>query len=226
MSIYASPFPLEPLVGFTGYHQLTGEGIGNGAFLAISTTQNYANGKVTDLKVTLAASLDGQTAHNYSDITLTSASGDSLDIVVRDNGAEAMTVHFDRIVGNGLTGTCSGRSADGTSFTGTSAFNSAPLELFAGRYLGMDGKSVVLEISADDAGTRIGYSDAPGELTNHPTFGYVPDMYVLSLNPAGEEKLPVSIMLGTGGALGLVAGITMPTGVTYAVTLPPTMPTA
>lgn len=219
------------LIPFTGYHSLAGDGVGEGAFVAISTTETYASGKMTATAVSLAISLDGKTAKNYTDLALLGGGDDAVDVSVRENGAEVMQVHFKRAVGGGVTGRCTGKmtaTAGGvSSFEGTSYFNQAPLELFKGRYLSLDGKTLIMEIGAADGGTTIRYADpAGGAIQDYPKFTYVPDMYVLSLNPVGGGTAPVSIMLGTGGQLGLVAGITTASGVAYAFSVPPAMPTA
>lgn len=218
------------LIPFTGYHSLAGDGVGKGAFVAISTTETYDSGKMTATAVSLAISLDGKTAKNYTDLAVLGSRGDAVDVSVRDTGAEVMQVHFERAVGGGVTGRCTGKmtaSVGGVSaFEGTSYFNQLPLELFKGRYLGMDGKTLIMEINAGAGGTTIRYADpAGGAIQDYPKFTYVPDMYVLSLNPVGGATAPVSIMLGTGGQLGLVAGITTASGMVYAVSVPPAMPT-
>lgn len=217
------------LIPFTGYHSLASDGVGEGAFVAISTTETYDSGKMTATAVSLAISLDGKTARNYTDLAVLGGGGNAVDVSVRDNGAEAMQVHFERAVGGGVTGRCTGKltaAAEGvTAFEGTSYFNQVPLELFKGRYLGMDGKTL-MEIATGAGGTTIRYADpAGGEIQDYPKFTYVPDMYVLSLNPVGGGTAPVSIMLGTGGQLGLVAGISTASGMVYAVSVPPSMPT-
>ena len=219
------------LIPFTGYHSLAGNGVGEGAFVAISTTETYDHGTIAATAVSLAISLDGKTAKNYNDLAVVSGSGDHIDVSVRDSGAEVMQVHFERSVGGGVTGRCTGKmtaAAGGVSaFQGTSYFNQAPLELFKGRYLSIDGKTLIMEISAGESGTTIRYAEpAGGDIKNYPKFTYVPDMYVLSLDAVDPGAAPVSIMLGTGGQLGLVAGITTATGVAYAFSVPPAMPTA
>lgn len=221
---------IQRLIPFTGYHSLSGDGVGDGAFVAISTTESYDGGKMSASVISLAISVDGKSAKNFTDLAVVGASGDEVDVSVRDQGAEAMTIHFERAVGGGITGRCSGRMTgpgQSVAFEGLSYFNQVPLELFKGRYLGLDGKALIMDIAAGSGGTTIRYANpAGGPIQDYPKFTYVPDMYVLSLVPVGGDTAPVSIMLGTGGQLGLVAGITTSRGMVYAVSAPPVIPTA
>lgn len=216
----------QRIVPHTGYYSLSGQGVGEEAFLAISTTQSYSGGKLAVLKLSMAVSLDGKSSRNYTDLEVVGSEGDTLDVSVRDNGSEALRVSFERVVGGGMTGRCAG-TAGGTAFAGVSMFNQAPLEVFAGNYFGIDGQRQIMTIEVGANGTTIRYADPAGSgpMLDYPTFSYVPDMYVLSLDAVGSGPA-ASIMLGTGGALGLVAGINTPGGIFYAVSVPPAMPVA
>lgn len=218
----------HPLFPYIGYYALTGEGLAPGAFLAIGGLEQYIGIGSTappTQTITLSASFDGTASATYADFDCTPQPGQGVTLVIRQAGSPVMTLSLARSTAPGLTGTCDGQvwlpgRAQPVAVAGTTRFNPVPLSCFQGRFL--RGDALMLQIEAVDGQPVVTYGGpGAGAPTRIEAFDYVPDMYVLVFAQPSDPTAKVEIMLGTAGAQGLAAGITLPDGVVYGFTAAP-----
>lgn len=206
---------LDPLIPHVGYYNLAGEGFGDGAFLALGVIEFYGSGTLQNIIMSVAMSEDGKRSSVFDNLELTKSSDNRSSVTAKAASGETIAIDFERIASDGKVGSCTGKAVTGgkeTVFTGTSAFNQAPLQIFTGDYYRAEDKSrPVMTIHEQAGAITVTYDFAKdGNLSEIAMFTYVPDMFVLSF--AAPTSGNVTVMLGTSGPAGLVAGITGPDG--------------